>query len=119
MAPHCEWPQTTTSSTPSVSTANSNRGGRRVRGARRGVGRHDVADVFHDEQITGFALCDQLGQHAGIRTRDEKRVGILPFAGEPLEELGVVAELVRLKLWMPSMSRCTPHRERDYGLAQG
>ena len=70
-----------------------NGGGGGIGGARCGRRRDDVADVFDDEQIAGFALRDQFGEHARIRTGNEQRVRILAFARKPLKERAIIAEL--------------------------
>ncbi len=56
-------------------------------------GRNDVADVFDDKQIAGFAVGDELGEDAGIRAGDEKGVGVLPGLRELAKKFPVISEL--------------------------
>jgi len=74
------------------------RGGGGIGAARRARGRNDVADVFHDEQITRLALRDEFRQHARIRAGDEQRVRILSLLRQLAEQFAVIAKLVPLKL---------------------
>lgn len=57
-------------------------------------GGNDVADVFDDEQIAGFAVGDEFGEDARIRTGDEQGVRILADLRELAKELPIISELV-------------------------
>jgi hypothetical protein len=61
-------------------------------------GRHDVADVAHDEELARRCVGEEVRHHARVRAGDEQRLGPLPFVREPLEELAVAREVVLLEL---------------------
>jgi hypothetical protein len=71
---------------------NRGRGGIGIAGGRSRW--DDVADVFDDEQIAGLAMGDEFGQHAGIRARDEKGVGVLAALREPAKKPLIISELI-------------------------
>ena len=84
MAPHCEWPSTTTSRVPKRSAANST--------LPTCDGRDDVAGDADDEQVAEPLIEDDLGRHARVGAAEDDRERLL--ASSQLGPPGFGDELV-------------------------
>ena len=82
MPPQRPWPMTTMFFTLRLCTREFERGGGGVVLAVRRIGRHQVGDVAHDEQLARAGVEDRFGRGAGIAAGDHHGLRRLPVAGE-------------------------------------
>ncbi len=60
------------------------------------MGRHQIGDIAHDEQLARLRTGERGRMHARIATADNQRAGFLPLL-EGIEQTGAIAEVLRLK----------------------
>ena len=82
MPPQCAWPSTTMCLTFSACTANSSAADTRALRAVRRVGRHQIGDVAHHEQLARPRVEDHLRRHPRVAAADHHDFRRLPAFGE-------------------------------------
>ncbi len=67
------------------------RGAGAVVGAEFLARRHEVGDIAHDEQLAGVAVEQDRGIDPRVGAADHQRMRVLALAGDPFEELLLLA----------------------------